>query len=91
MASPCELQLELTDAAQAAALAQAVAAEALRIEAKYSRYRQDSAVSRINAAAGAPVDVDPETGGLLDLAARCHALSAGRFDVTAGMLRRAWP
>jgi len=90
MASPCEVQLELADAAQAAALARAVAAEALRIEAKYSRYRADSAIARINAAAGAPFAVDAETAGLLDLAARCHALSEGRFDVTAGVLRRAW-
>ena len=90
MASPCELQLEVGDAALAAALAQAVAAEALRIEAKYSRYRPDSVLSSINGAAGAPITLDEETAGLLDLAGRCHALSEGRFDVTAGVLRRAW-
>ena len=28
--------------------------------------------------------------GLLDLAAACHAASGGRFDVTSGVLRRAW-
>ncbi len=90
MASPCEVQVEIADAAHAAALAQAAAAEALRIEAKYSRYRPDSVLSRINAGAGGSIAVDAETAGLLDLAARCHALSEGRFDVTAGVLRRAW-
>ena len=91
MASPCELQLELADGVLADTLLRAVADEARRIEAKYSRYREDSALSAINAAAGGePVTVDDETAGLLDLAARCHAMSGGLFDVTSGVLRRAW-
>ncbi|MBM4116219.1 FAD:protein FMN transferase [bacterium] len=90
MAGPCEIQLALADGEEATALGRAAAAEAWRIEAKYSRYRADSAVSRINAAGGAPIAVDAETAGLLDLAARCHELSGGLFDVTAGVLRRVW-
>jgi thiamine biosynthesis lipoprotein len=62
-----------------------------RIEAKYSRYRDDSVTARINAAAGgAAVAIDAETAALLRYADRCHALSQGRFDVTSGVLRRAW-
>jgi FAD:protein FMN transferase len=66
-------------------------AEALRIESRYSRYRADSIVARINAAAGgAPLAVDEETAALLDYAATAHAQSGGLFDITSGVLRRAW-
>ena len=70
----------------------AAAAEVRRIEAAYSRYRADSIVSRINAAAGSGerITVDAETAGLLDFAASLHAQSGGLFDITSGILRRAW-
>jgi thiamine biosynthesis lipoprotein len=65
--------------------------EVLRIEDKYSRYRADSIVSRINAAAGGePVPLDPETRSLLAYAAACFRESGGLFDATSGVLRRAW-
>ena len=47
-------------------------------------------VQRINRAGGAPVTVDAETARFLDYAAQLHAWSEGRFDVTSGVLRRAW-
>jgi thiamine biosynthesis lipoprotein len=89
MGSPCELRLYGARAADAAAAAQA---EVLRLEAKYSRYREDSLASRINASAGdaAGVEVDLETARLLDYAATAWRESGGRFDVTSGILRRAW-
>jgi FAD:protein FMN transferase len=66
-------------------------AEVRRIEAKYSRYRQESIVSRINAAAAmAPVTIDEETVALLQYAAACFDASCGLFDITSGVLRRAW-
>jgi thiamine biosynthesis lipoprotein len=65
-------------------------AEAERIEAKFSRYRADSVVGRIHAAGGRPVPVDEETAQLLDYATELHRLSEGRFDITSGVLRRAW-
>jgi thiamine biosynthesis lipoprotein len=71
-------------------LLRAAAEEALRIERKFSRYRTDSVVHAINAAAGKPVPVDEETARLLDFADRCHRLSDGLFDVTSGVLRRVW-
>lgn len=65
--------------------------EVLRIERKYSRYRDDSVVSRINAAAGgAPVACDEETRQLLDYADALHLQSGGLFDISSGILRRAW-
>lgn len=90
MGGPCEVLFECCAEAQARRLGDLAAAEVLRIEHKFSRYRNDSAVGAINAAGGASVRVDDETARLLDLAAQCHALSGGRFDVTSGILRRAW-
>ncbi len=86
MGGPCEILLEGCDEASALRLVELAAAETRRIEHKLSRYRDDGAVHAINA----PVRVDDETARLLDLAASCHALSGGRFDVTSGILRRAW-
>ena len=69
----------------------ALLAEARRIEAKYSRYRDDSVTTRINrGAGGAPVPIDPETAGLFAYADACHRTSGGLFDLTSGVLRRAW-
>lgn len=76
---------------QADATAEAAMAEVRRIEAKYSRYRPDSVVSAINAAAGIePVAIDDETAHLLDYAAICFEQSAGLFDITSGILGRVW-
>jgi thiamine biosynthesis lipoprotein len=90
MASPCEVQVDTEDRDLALHLGRLAEQEALRIEHKFSRYRADSALSRINAAAGNAVVVDAETALLLDYAADCFALSDGRFDITSGVLRRLW-
>ena len=92
MGTVCELQLFADDAAQARVAALAVIADVERLEAKYSRYRPDSLLSRINAAAGsgAAIAVDEETAALLSFADRLHAQSEGRFDLTSGVLRQAW-
>ncbi len=90
MAAENEVQV-WGDRAIAEAAAGRAIAEVARIEAKYSRYRPDSVVSRINAAAaGAPVPVDDETRGLLAYADACWRQSDGLFDATSGILRRAW-
>lgn len=90
MASPCEVLIDGGDPLESRLLAEAACAEALRIEHKFSRYRSDSVVAALDAGGGRPVVVDDETADLLDFAARCHELSDGRFDVTTGVLRRAW-
>src|SRR4029077_17241892 len=72
-------------------VAQVAVADVLRIEAKFTRYREDSVTAAINRAAGQqPVSIDGETASLLRYADRCYALSGGRFDLTSGVLRRAW-
>jgi thiamine biosynthesis lipoprotein len=92
MASRCEIRLAAPDRATAALWADAAIAEVRRIEAKFSRYRDDSMVSKINAAAGADaaVECDAETVALLDYAEALFVASDGRFDITSGILRRAW-
>ena len=92
MGSPCELQLWAASRAEAAPLVAAARAEVERLEAKYSRYRPASLLSRINASAGdaGGVEVDEETARLLDYARTCFETSGGLFDPTSGILRRAW-
>ena len=90
MASPCEALIDTREAAVAQRAALAVSNEAFRIEQKFSRYRADNIVHAINNANGAAVEVDAETADLLDYAARCFEASGGLFDVTSGVLRRAW-
>ncbi|HUL96859.1 MAG TPA: FAD:protein FMN transferase [Usitatibacter sp.] len=91
MAAGNEIQVHEADGAAALRAANAAIAEVARIEAKYSRYRADSVVSRINAAAGAaPVEIDEETHALLAYADACWRQSGGLFDATSGVLRRAW-
>lgn len=90
MASPCEILIETDDDALAADLVARAYREARRIEAKFSRYRDDNIVHRINNSPGQVVRVDEETAALLDFAAHCYAISDGLFDVTSGILRRAW-
>ena len=51
MASPCEVLVDMDDQAAAAAALEIARAEALRIEHKFSRYREDNIVHRINHAA----------------------------------------
>lgn len=90
MASPCELLLACDAEQQAWALTRQAAAEAWRIEQKYSRYRQDGIVPEINQSNGCPVSIDKETGQLLDFAFQCYELSHGMFDITSGVLRKIW-
>jgi FAD:protein FMN transferase len=90
MATPCEVVLESDDRGLAARVAGAAAGEARRVEQKFSRYRADSVVGRIHASHGQSLVMDEETARLLDFAQECFQLSEGLFDVTSGVLRRAW-
>lgn len=90
MASPCEVLLEGVDEDRAHRLALQAEAEARRIEAKYSRYRDDSVIAAIHATRGRRIQLDDETAQLLDYADVCHRMSDGLFDITSGVLRAAW-
>ena len=91
MGSPCELQLYGAEDQARPAIELAIT-EVQRLEARYSRYRADSLVSAINRAGaeGGSLTVDEETAALLDYAETCWQESDGRFDITSGILRRAW-
>jgi thiamine biosynthesis lipoprotein len=92
MGSPCELRLYDSPGSDTDAVAEAARAEVERLERKYSRYREESLASRINRSAGDPrgVEVDEETAHLLDYAQIAYEQSEGLFDITSGILRRAW-
>ncbi len=90
MASPCEVLVETKSKKTARRLGKIARDEALRIEHSFSRYREDNIVHAINHSDGAPIKVDTETARMLDFADQCFALSEGLFDITSGVLRRAW-
>jgi FAD:protein FMN transferase len=90
MASPCEVLMPLIGHDAALAIGTVAAREAWRIEKKYSRYRGDSVTGWIHGNRGATVKVDAETSSLIDFAKQCFDISEGLFDITSGVLRRAW-
>jgi thiamine biosynthesis lipoprotein len=60
-------------------------------EAKFSRFRPDSVISRINSSAGREwIEVDEETEQLMDLGADLHRLTDGILDPTMLPLLRVW-
>ncbi len=89
MASPCMVVIDTDDASAGTRLGEVVKSEALRIEAKYSRYCP-SALTSVNQHSGQDVVLDEETCDLIDYAASCYELSEGLFDITSGALRRVW-
>lgn len=92
MGSPCKFHLYTETREQAETAYKHAHLEVMRLEKKYSRYRQDSVISAINKAAGSDqaVKVDNETSLLLDYAHTVYKQSEGLFDITSGVLRRAW-
>ena len=90
MASPCEVIIETDDDSEAEKIAKLVAAEVWRIEKKFSRYRDDNITYRINNSNGDTIEVDAETARLLDFSDQLYQMSDGMFDVTSGVLRKAW-
>ncbi len=91
MGSPCQLRLYHTHQAAADDVAAPLMAEARRLESLYSRYLENSLISRINQASGlAPVVLDAETAHLINYAQTVYTQSDGLFDITSGVLRRAW-
>lgn len=92
MGSPCQLQFYAATQPQAAQVYNQVVQRIAQLEQRYSRYRLDSLLSRINCAAGSgqKTAIDPETFALLQYSEQCYQASEQLFDVTSGVLRRVW-
>jgi thiamine biosynthesis lipoprotein len=91
LGTKCEVQYVCADEAAAKNFEGAVTGWVGAFEAKYSRFRPDSLVSRINSAAGRDwVEVDAEMERFLDLSNSLHFLTQGLLDVTALPLMRLW-
>lgn len=90
MASPCELLIETQDALLANHLSSLAYTEIKRIEQKFSRYIPNNPLSKINNSQDKPVAIDEEVFRLLEFANSCFELSEGLFDITSGVLRKAW-
>lgn len=87
----CEVQYQARQMGAAPEFEHAVRLWVERFEARYSRFRSDSIVSRINAAAGhAWTEIDREMEDMLDVCASVHTLTRGIIDVTAGPLLLLW-
>ena len=90
MACPCEVLVHGIDRTRALGLGAMAAQEAWRVEYKYSRYRDDSVIAWIHGHRGLKCALDGETSSLMSFARQCFELSGGLFDITSGILRRAW-
>ena len=88
----CEVQYAAPGGdTQAATFEQAATAWVNAFEAKYSRFRPDSLLSRINAAAGQDwVHVDAEMEAMLKLCDTLFFMTQGILDPTALPLMRLW-
>ncbi len=91
LGTQCEVQYVCADPVAAQAFEGAVVAWVAAFEAKYSRFRPDSLVSRINAAAGRDwVEIDAEMEQFLEVCHSLHFMTQGLLDVTALPLMRLW-
>jgi len=91
LGTECLVQYACADVPAARAFEHAAQSWVAGFEAKYSRFRPGSLLSRINAAAGREwVEVDEEMERFLDLSSSLFVMSRGLLDVTALPLMRLW-
>jgi len=92
MGCPCEIKLYAKSRKDALAAIARAESEVHRLDRKYSHYRDDSELWRIQqkASRAGGVKVDRETAVLLDYAQTQFELSGGLFDVTAHALSTLW-
>ena len=91
LGTECSIQFVADTETQANSFGQAVVDWVGKFEARYSRFRDDSLISRINAAAGRDwVEIDEEMELLLQLCDQLYMTTSGIFDPTALPLIRLW-
>lgn len=82
---------ERADTVAVRAAFDAAVAEIKRVEALMTTWRDDSEISRINAAAGnAPVAVGDETFAIVENSVHTSQISGGTFDITFHSLHGLW-
>lgn len=87
----CEIQYVAQSDRQASDFERTVVSWVNGFEARYSRFRPDSLIGRINAAAGKEwVEVDAEMEGMLKLCDSLHFMTQGIMDPTTLPLMKAW-
>lgn len=86
----CEVRYAAPDLAVSVQFEHELRAWVENFEARYSRFRPASLISRINAAAGSWVEIDAEMDEMLDICASLHAMTGGILDATAGPLLQLW-
>ena len=92
MGTSCEIQYVAPQGeAQALAFEQRAIGWVTAFENKFSRFRDDSLVTRINAGAGSRwVEIDREMEAMLDLCGTLYSFSGGVLDPTILPLLRVW-
>lgn len=91
LGTECFIQHASSDERMSRAFEQAAQAWVAGFEAKFSRFRPDSLISRINAAAGRDwVAIDEEMERILDLSGSIYSITKGLLDITALPLLRLW-
>ena len=92
MGGPATLVMTPPERGTSASLVSTVQSHLAALERRYSRYLADSLVSTINrrAGSGKVTRLDSESEALLEVADQLWRSSAGLFDITSGVLRKAW-
>ncbi|MBF0193003.1 MAG: FAD:protein FMN transferase [Magnetococcales bacterium] len=91
MGSNNELLLLGDDKNKISNIANKVMDDVRDIERRYSRFLDDSILSKINNCAGKKnIKVDKTTAAILNYADICFKQSDGLFDITSGVLRKVW-
>lgn len=92
MGCPCAVNLYAEHESQARRGFDLAELETRRLDQKYSHYREDSYLARIQrqAQCSGGVNVDRETAALLDYAETQFGISDGMFDITTRRLSALW-
>ncbi|OUP06412.1 FAD:protein FMN transferase [Collinsella sp. An2] len=67
-----------------------LARECARYDKLFDLYDPESDIARVNAAGGAPTEVDPDTADIVQQAIAWCAQANGRFDITIGAVSTLW-
>ena len=91
MGCPCEIQFRSVDPDQAKQFKDTALQWVNTFESTYSRYKEDSLISKINRAAGIDwVEIDLEAEALFDLCNQFHFITEGLFDPTSLPVMKLW-